>query len=87
MFPSVLDWNLLLSEFEGNNFELLEEYLKHLRCNLLELADDQGFTLLHHAVLKGTAGKTDQVFDLVTRLNTPDKAQIEKWVNLRSIKD
>jgi hypothetical protein len=54
---------------------------------LLELADEQGFTLLHHAVLKGTAGKTDQVFDLAARLNTPNKAQIEKWVNLRSIKD
>lgn len=63
-----------MSEFEGNNLDLLEEYFKHLRSNLLELSDDQGFTLLHHAVLKGIAGKTEQVFELAVKLNSPTKA-------------
>lgn len=57
MFPSVLDWSLVLAELDSSDFDLLEQYLRKLQLNLLEMADENGFTLLHHAVMKGHEGK------------------------------
>ena len=72
---------------DSPDFDLLEQYLLKLGCNVIELADDKGFTLLHHAVLKGQAGKVEQVIELANKLNSPSKKQIRDWVNSRTTKD
>lgn len=68
IFPSVLDWSLLLAELEQPDFNLLKQYLRKLYINVLELADENGFTLVHHAVLKGNEGKVNQVVELAESL-------------------
>lgn len=73
MFPNVLDWSLLLAEMDNTCFDLLSQYLKKLHLNPVELADENGFTLLHHAVLKGQIGKVDQVVDMVVSMQKPTK--------------
>lgn len=87
MFPSVLDWSLLLAELEQPDFDLLRQYLRKLQINVLELADENGFTLVHHAVLKGIDGKVKQVISLADALQKPSKADITRWINGRTHKD
>lgn len=84
VFPSVLDWSLLLAEMESSDFDLLSQYLKKLKCNVVDLADDNGFTLLHHAVLKGQDGKVQQVVDMALAIQKPTEQQIKKWCDIRS---
>jgi ankyrin repeat protein len=80
----VLDWSLLLAEMESSDFDLLSQYLKKLKCNVVDLADDNGFTLLHHAVLKGQDGKVQQVVDMALAIQKPTEQQIKKWCDIRS---
>lgn len=51
------------------------------------MADENGFTLLHHAVLKGQEGKVNQVVELADALQKPSKQEIQKWTNARTHKD
>jgi palmitoyltransferase ZDHHC13/17 len=83
----VLDWSLLLAELEQPDFELLRQYLRKLYINVLELADENGFTLLHHAVLKGQDGKVKQVINLADTLQKPSKQEVQQWCNMRTHKD
>lgn len=48
------------------------------------MVDDEGLTLLHHAVLKGVEGKTKILIDLAKKSqNVNDKSLIE-WINRKT---
>jgi palmitoyltransferase ZDHHC13/17 len=53
------------------------------------MADDKGFNLLHHGVLKGNP-KTDKVaflIDIVKMLEKPSKETLQNWLDHRSNQD
>ena len=87
MFPSVLDWSLLLQELESTDFDLLQQYLKKLGLTPTELTDENGFTILHHAVLKGQVGKVDQVLQMVNSMQRPTQKHVKEWIEARTSKD
>ena len=68
--PLNIDWNYVLSELESPDDEQLSSHLKE-RVNPLiriqSIVDDKGFSLLHHAVLKGIPGKVQVLIDLFNK--------------------
>jgi len=47
----------MLAELESQTSEMLIQYVKSCSFKLVEVRDEKGFSLLHHAVLKGVPGK------------------------------
>ena len=61
------DWSFVLAELENPEDEMLKGHLKQTVIPLSRIAtiiDDKGFSLLHHAVLKGIPGKVAVIIDL-----------------------
>ena len=54
---------------------------------MTKLTDEKGFTILHHAVLKGVPGKVDFVIKLAEKLQRATPEQIKDWTNSRTKKD
>ena len=52
------DWEMAVSELEQESNLLLKNLLRTHNGPVCNLSDEKGMTLLHHAVLKGTPGKT-----------------------------
>ena len=48
---------------------------------MVEQADEKGFTLLHHAVLKCTPGKVQTLIDFIKELQNASQEHIKKWCN------
>lgn len=56
-----------ISELESQDNQMLVVILKELGdYPLVKIADRNGMTLMHHAVLKGVEGKTQLLIDFVT---------------------
>lgn len=69
--PSKVDWPQLISEINSPNNDALYLYLKklvHSGQSITNLADDKGFNLLHHGVLKGFPGKLSFLVDTCQEL-------------------
>ena len=47
-----IDWNYILELLDDNDTSKLIKYFETTQQRLIIMADDKGFTLLHHAVLK-----------------------------------
>ena len=65
------------------------EDLTFVGLKLTSIADEKGFNLLHHGVLKGNP-KTDKVaflIDTVKMLEKPAKGPFEAWLDQRSNHD
>ena len=55
-----VDWTLISTELEHKNTKILYDYMQKIFKSghlLTNQADDKGFNLLHHGVLKGVYGK------------------------------
>lgn len=62
-----VDWNFILAELESAEDDMLKLHLRSEivpLSRIVEIVDDKGFNLLHHAVLKGVPGKVDVLLDL-----------------------
>ena len=51
------DWDIVLAELESGDNAFLETYIKRLTFDITLTFDEKGFSMLHHAVLKGVPGK------------------------------
>ena len=62
-------------------------HVTHSPFAIVEQADEKGFTLLHHAVLKCIPGKVKSLIDLAKDLQRATDDDIKKWVNSRTQSD
>lgn len=58
------DWTIFLAELETKEDDLLEMHLRNCPFHINEQADEKGFTLIHHAVLKCIPGKIETLINL-----------------------
>jgi len=66
---TTFDWAIFLPELESMDDEMLAVQIRNnLSIDMTEVADDKGFTLLHHAVLKGVPGKVEALIGLVKKI-------------------
>lgn len=64
---STFDWQLLMTELESGANEGLAAAVRSSAVKITELADEKGFNLLHHAVLKEVPGKVKALIHLATQ--------------------
>jgi len=81
-----------LAELESPEHDMLKIHLRQEivpLSRIVEIVDDKGFNLLHHAVLKGVPGKVDVLIDLFNsgiyeqNISYADKMKSD-WVNSRT---
>lgn len=64
-----------------DNF-ILCDILKDLKENkIVDVVDDNGLTLLHHAVLKGVEGKVELLVDFAKNFQKLKDEEIIDWIN------
>lgn len=54
---------------------------------ITELRDEKGFTLIHHAVLKGRHEKIKPLIDFAMKKQRISDDDIKLWINSKSVKD
>ena len=81
------DWSIFLAELETKENEMLQMHLRSCPFLINEQADEKGFTLIHHAVLKCVPGKVQTLIDLAKSIQRLSDAQITKWVNSKTASD
>jgi ankyrin repeat protein len=85
-----VDWLVLNNEIEQANTTALLAHLKRLVQSghlMTNLADEKGFNLLHHAVLKGVPGKVTFMIETCKHLQNPSPSQLSSWIDAKTQKD
>lgn len=75
------DWSNVLVELETKENDLLENYVREQKIDLLRETDEKGFSMLHYAVLKCIPGKVLKVINLAQNEQGADLEAIREWVN------
>lgn len=83
--PDGFDMTFMMSELQNQENFILVDLLKQLGDYPITLiADKQGLTLLHHAVLKGVEGKTKLLIDFARNFQKLNEDDIMKWLNMKT---
>ena len=85
-----VDWLLLYNQIDQVSTSALFEHIKRLVSSghlMTNLADEKGFNLLHHAVLKGVPGKVAFLIDLCKKLQNPSSQQFSAWIDAKTDKE
>ena len=61
----VFDWDAFLPELDEQDNTMLRVQIENSPVPLVSQADERGFTLLHHAVLKCAPGKLGSLIKIV----------------------
>jgi ankyrin repeat protein len=80
-----INWNFVMNEIENEFGENLKKYLVECGAKIDTIRDDKGFSLLHHAVLKGADGKVNQLIDIFNE--QCDESALPAWLNARTAED
>ena len=78
------DWAYVTKELENEDDLDLLNYLKSMREPLTTFADQNSLTLLHHAVLNGTDGKTELIINYAKKERHFEREKFNQWVNART---
>ena len=62
------DWQLFLAELETKENDMLRVHLSNCPIPIIGQADEKGFNLLHHGVLKCVPGKVLTLIKLVMEI-------------------
>lgn len=84
---AIFDWACFIAELETNENDMIAIYVQRCPFLITEQADEKGFTLLHHAVLKCIPGKVLKLITLAKELQGATDHAIKKWVNSRTNTD
>ena len=57
------DWHFLTAELENQDSYILIDILRGVNVPITTLLDENGLSLIHHAVLKGVDGKVQILID------------------------
>ena len=57
------DWHFCTAELENQDSYILIDILRDVTAPITTLMDENGLTLIHHAVLKGVDGKVQILID------------------------
>ena len=78
------DWAYVTKELENEDDLDLLNYLKSMREPLTTFADQNSLTLLHHAVLNGTDGKTELIINYAKKERHFEREKFNQWINART---
>lgn len=84
---STFDWQLIMTELESTSNEGLTAAVRGSAVKITELADEKGFNLLHHAVLKEVPGKVKALIHLATQYQNATREEISSWTNAVTLND
>lgn len=83
---STYNMDNIVGGLESTDHAILEQKLQRVPFSLMSKADDNGFTLLHHAVLAGVKGKVGSMI-MLAKANGANNDHIKEWVNSRTSAD
>lgn len=80
--PCNFDFPYFLSEVRSLDNSMMEMILMDSNWPICDLRDEQGYTVLHHAVLVAIDGKVEHIIKVAKEKDGMTSRDIEKWVNL-----
>lgn len=81
-----IDWDFVIRELEAEDDQMLLNYLNALNEPVYMHFDQDDFTLLHQAVLKGLDGKVDLILKLASSAYSSqfDQELFDIWLNAKT---
>lgn len=75
------DFDAILGELSEKENYALESFLKEMNMKIHTVQDQQGLTLLHHAVLKLVEGKVKLLLDFARNHQYVHEDDVIQWIN------
>ena len=80
---SGLNWTIISEELESHDNIHMVNFVQSL-SDITTFVDDEGLSLLHHAVLKGVEGKTKILIDIAKNTHRISDEKLKDWINLKT---
>lgn len=84
MTVSTFDHMSLVNEMENLNNAGLKKQIERWPGKVIDIRDESGFSVLHHAVLGCVHGKVATLISLVKELQGATDEHIKQWCNSRT---
>ena len=78
------DWHYFNAELANDDDFVLLDLLREAQVPITALVDENGLTILHHAVLNGVDGKVQVLVDFAMNEQSIIEEEIYTWVNLKT---